>query len=487
MSKKILIVDDERNIRRTFGMVLRAEGFEVLEAGTAEDALALLNKQGADLVILDVRLPGMDGLEALREIKRSEPDTMVVMISGHGSIATAVEATREGAFDFLEKPCSKERVVLAVRNALRLSSMGREYRQLKKREEGRHVMVGESPAMRDIREQIRRAGPSPARILIHGESGTGKELVARAIHVASERREGPFVKVNCAAIPEELIESELFGAVKGSYTGATESRDGKFLQADGGTIFLDEVGDMSLRAQAKVLRALQEGEIEKVGGSGTIEVDVRVLAATNKNLEGEVAAGTFREDLFFRLNVVPIWVPPLRERREDIPLLALHFLERYRMENNLPPREFDGEALEILTQLPWPGNVRELNNAVERLVIMTAGPAIGVDDLRRAGVLPAAQGGVGSAGVAGGIGAAGTASATGSTVQDGVAALAPGEILRLGGLVAARRQFEAACIRASLQAADGNVSKAARLLGIDRTNLHKKIQSYGINDGKEAP
>jgi two-component system nitrogen regulation response regulator NtrX len=330
-------------------------------------------------------------------------------------------------------------------------------------------MVGESASMRALREQITRAGPSQARILICGESGTGKELVARAVHAASERRSGPFVKVNCAAIPEELIESELFGAIKGAYTGATESRDGKFLQADGGTLFLDEVGDMSLRAQAKVLRVLQEGEIEKVGAGRTIRVDVRVLAATNKDLPQEITGGRFREDLFFRLNVIPITVPPLRERRDDIALLAKHFLEHHRLENNLPPRTFTAELLRTLEQMLWPGNVRELNNVVERLVIMSTGPRIGLDDLQQTGLLAADR----------------SAKDLERTPRD--EELSAEQIQSMGGLVAARRQFEASCIRECLRAAGGNISQAARLLGIDRTNLHKKIQSYGLADPKERP
>ncbi len=475
MSKRVLIVDDEKNIRRTFGLILRGEGFAVSEAESGEEALRELEREDVDVVILDVRLPGMDGLQTLREMKRLAPDPLVIMISGHGTIATAVEATREGACDFLEKPCSKERVILAVKNALRLGSLDRRYRELKEREEGRHVMIGESPALQEVQEQIARAGASPARVLIQGESGTGKELVARALHAASDRREGPFVKVNCAAIPEELIESELFGAVKGSYTGATESRDGKFIQADGGTLFLDEVGDMSLRAQAKVLRVLQEGEIEKVGGSQTIAVDVRVLAATNKDLPAEVAAGNFREDLFFRLNVVPLEVPPLRDRREDIHLLARFFLERFCRENNLPSRDITAEALDILARLEWPGNVRELGNVLERLAIMSASARIDLADLRRAGLLGGQEDGATG-------GPAGAAAGPGSEPQG----LPPAEILGLGGLVEARRRFEVACIRACLEETEGNVSRAARLLGIDRTNLHKKIQSYGLAGRKDG-
>jgi two-component system nitrogen regulation response regulator NtrX len=487
MSHTILIVDDERNIRRTFGIVLRTEGHEVLEAESGEDALAVLARKSADVVILDVRLPGIDGLETLRRIKQADPQQTVIMISGHGTIATAVTATREGAGDFLEKPCSKERLVLAVQNALRLRRLDREVRQLKAEQEGRFELIGESTAMRQIREQIARLGPSNARILIQGESGTGKELIARAIHAASPRRGGPFVKVNCAAIPEELIESELFGAVKGAYTGATESRDGKFLQADGGTLFLDEVGDMSLRAQAKVLRALQEGEIEKVGGRDTIGVDVRVLAATNKNLADEVASGRFREDLFFRLNVVPLVALPLRERTDDVPLLATHYLARYCAENNLPARSLEPAALEALCRLPWPGNVRQLHNVLERLVILARTERIGPEDLCAAAVLPrddspaVAMRREGRGGeVAGGRGGGPAAGA-----RNGFEAVpSPDRILEMGGLVAARRRFEEDCIRRCLQAAGGNVSQAARLLGIDRTNLHKKMQNYGIKPEK---
>jgi len=393
----------------------------------------------------------------------------VVMISGHGTIATAVEATRDGAFDFLEKPCSRDRVVLAVRNALRLGKLDREVRTLRSREKGRHLMVGESEPMKAVREQISRLAPTGARILIRGESGTGKELVARAVHDASERADGPFVKVNCAAIPEELIESELFGAVKGAYTGASSDRDGKFVQAHGGTLFLDEIGDMSLRAQAKVLRALQENEVEKVGGSGVQKVDVRVVAATNRDLEADVKDGRFREDLFYRLNVVPVVVPPLRDRRDDIALLADHFLSRYCAESNLPPRELSDEARCLLSGHLWPGNVRELHNAVERLAIMSAGETIRPDDLRATGVLA-------------GPGLESSQRAAADGPLDGIRPATPTAVQAEGGLVKARQAFEAACIRQALGESSGNVSAAARLLGIDRTNLHKKIVAYGLDD-----
>jgi two-component system nitrogen regulation response regulator NtrX len=466
MKRRILVVDDEKNIRRTLAMVLSSEGFDVAEAASAEEGLALLEKEPADLVLLDLNLPGQDGLSMLAQIKRADPDRVVVMISGQGTVAAAVEAVRRGAFDFLEKPLTKERVLVAVRNGLELRAVGREWREMKASEARRRVLLGDAPAMRRLREEIAKAAPSTARILLLGESGTGKELVARAIHDGSPRKTGPFVKVNCAAIPEELIESELFGAVKGAYTGADSSRDGKFLQADGGTLFLDEVADMSLKAQAKVLRVLQEGEVEKVGGSQTIRVDVRVLAATNKDLANEVQAGRFREDLWFRLNVLPIRVPSLRERREDVPLLARHFLERFRVENNRPPLRFAASAEAALARRPWRGNVRELENAVERLAIMSAGPEIGEEDLASAGVAGAEAPAATRAGDAAGADLAGVQAA--------------------GGLVEARRLFEMACIRHALEATRGNVTHAARLLSIDRTNLHKKMQAYGM-EAKGSP
>jgi len=460
MTPRVLIIDDEKNIRRTFKMVLGAEGFTVDVAETGEAGLEQFAAQRPDVVLLDVRLPGIDGLEVLQRMHEADSDLPVIMISGHGTIATAVEATRHGAFDFMEKPLSKERLLVAMRNALDVRSLGREVLALREKVGRRHLMVGESPPIQAIREQISRVAPTGARVLVTGESGTGKELVARAVHAASDRSDKPFVKVNCAAIPEELIESELFGAVKGAYTGATQTRDGKFLQADGGTLFLDEIGDMSLKAQAKVLRALQEGEIERVGGNETYNVNVRVLAATNKDLPAEAAAGRFREDLFFRLNVVPVHVPPLRERRGDIPLLAEHFLAVYLDENALPQRLFAPESLAILKGLPWPGNIRELGNAVERLAILSAGASITPADLAVCG-----------------IGGEPSAAQTESTFS-------LNDVEAAGGLVAARQEFEKRLIQEALAASEGNVSKAARLLQIDRTNLHKKIQTYDLDPGR---
>ena len=468
MTPRVLIIDDERNIRRTFQMVLTAEGLAVDTAETGEDGLARCRTERPDVVVLDVRLPGLDGLEVLRRLHADDPELPVIMISGHGTIATAVEATREGAFDFVEKPLSKERLLVAIRNALDVRNLGREVKQLRAQVGRKHLMVGESPPVKAIRETIRRVAPTAARVLITGESGTGKELVARAVHEASDRAGKPFVKVNCAAIPEELIESELFGAVKGAFTGAVQTRDGKFLQADGGTLFLDEIGDMSLKAQAKVLRALQEGEIERVGDNHTYTVDVRVLAATNKDLPAEAAAGRFREDLYFRLNVVPVHVPPLRERRGDIPLLAEHFLAVYLDENGLPQRSFSAAALDVLRQRSWPGNIRELGNAVERLAILSSGSEITPDDLA-------------ACGVGGDATCAGVATPTGPPAGWDLAA-----VQAVGGLAAARQEFERSLVTAALAEADGNVSGAARLLGIDRTNLHKKILAFGLGAGKDG-
>ncbi len=469
MNPKVLIIDDERNIRRTFKMVLASEGMDVDVAESGEDGLVLFQADRPDVVILDVQLPGMNGIDVLRQIQAEDAGLPVIMVSGHGTIATAVEATRHGAFDFLEKPLSKERLLVALRNALDVRNLSNEVRTLRARVNRRHLMVGESAPMQAIRRQIQQVAGTNARVLILGESGTGKELVARSIHEASDRRDKPFVKINCAAIPEELIESELFGAVKGSYTGAVQTRDGKFLQADGGTLFMDEIGDMSLKAQAKVLRALQEGEIERVGDNKTYTVDVRVLAATNKDLGLEVKAGNFREDLFFRLNVVPLQVPALRDRPTDIPLLAEYFLAGYQDEHGLNQRYFTHESLAALQGFDWPGNIRELSNAVERLAILSTSQSIGPQDLAGCGIGddPTDAGAVDQ--------------------RSGQKRILPPDlslVLAAGGLVAARQQFEKEVIVAALLQSEGNVSQAARVLGIDRTNLHKKIQAFGLTSGR---
>src|ERR671918_1708504 len=362
----ILIVDDEPGVRSALGGVLRDEGYDVDAVDSGEACLERLGRQSYDVVLLDIWLPGMDGLATLARMRERQIDVQVVIISGHGNVESAVRAIKMGAFDFVEKPLSLEKTVLVVRNALRQQRLEAENQALRARVDAQHTMVGESYAMVQLREQVAMAAPTNGRVLIFGENGTGKELVARNIHQMSRRRTGPFVEVNCAAIPEELIESELFGHVRGAFTGAVADRRGKFEAAHGGTIFLDEIADMSLKTQAKVLRVLQEQAMEAVGGSTRIKVDARVLAATNKDLQSEIRAGRFREDLYFRLNVIPISVPPLRERQEDIPLLADHFMAVFAREYGRRPKIFESDAVVALQQYSWPGNVRELRNLVER-------------------------------------------------------------------------------------------------------------------------
>src|SRR5687768_13386928 len=377
----ILIVDDEPGVRSALGGVLRDEGYEVDAVDSGEACLDRLARQTYDVVVLDIWLPGMDGLATLARMRERQIDVQVVIISGHGNIESAVRAIKMGAFDFVEKPLSLEKTVLVVRNALRQRSLEVENRALRARVDRTHTMVGESYPMRQLREQIAMAAPTNGRVLIYGENGTGKELVARMIHALSRRRNGTFVEVNCAAIPEDLIESELFGHVRGAFTGAVADRRGKFEAAHGGTIFLDEIADMSLKTQAKVLRVLQEQVMEAVGGSTRIKVDARVLAATNKDLTAEIRGGRFREDLYFRLNVVPIFVPPLRARQEDIPLLAEHFMAMLAREYGRRPKTFEADAIIAFRQYAWPGNVRELRNVVERLMIMVPGDRISSRDL----------------------------------------------------------------------------------------------------------
>src|SRR5688500_15480074 len=377
----ILIVDDEPGVRSALGGVLRDEGYEVDAVDSGEACLDRLARQTYDVVVLDVWLPGMDGLATLARMRERQIDVQVVIISGHGNIESAVRAIKMGAFDFVEKPLTLEKTVLVVRNALRQRTLEAENRALRAKVDAQHTMVGESYAMVKLREQVAMAAPTNGRVLIFGENGTGKELVARNIHQLSRRRTAPFVEVNCAAIPEDLIESELFGHVRGAFTGAVADRRGKFEAAHGGTIFLDEIADMSLKTQAKVLRVLQEQVMEAVGGSTRIRVDARVLAATNKDLTAEMRAGRFREDLYFRLNVVPIFVPPLRDRQEDIPILADHFMAMLAREYGRRPKTFEADAVIALQQYAWPGNVRELRNVVERLMIMVPGDRISSRDL----------------------------------------------------------------------------------------------------------
>src|SRR5689334_22861614 len=381
MTPTILVVDDEPGVRSSLSGVLRDEGYSVEAVGTGEACLDRLTRGPVDLIVLDVWLPGMDGLATLARLRERQVDAQVVLISGHGNIESAVRAIKLGAFDFVEKPLSLEKTVLVVRNALRQRRLEDENRVLRARVDKARAMVGESDAMRQLRDRVAMAAPTNGRVLIYGENGTGKELVARTIHGLSRRRNSAFVEVNCAAIPEELIESELFGHVRGAFTGAVADRRGKFETANGGTIFLDEIADMSLKTQAKVLRVLQEQVMEAVGGSTRIRVDARVLAATNKDLTEEIRAGRFREDLYFRLNVVPIFVPPLRERPEDIQLLADHFMALLAREYGRRPKTFEAEAVSVLRRYGWPGNVRELRNVVERLMIMVPGEVVTSNDL----------------------------------------------------------------------------------------------------------
>src|SRR5882757_9768015 len=379
---RILVIDDEAAIRDSLRMTLEYEGYEFLGAATGQEGLAVAEREAPDLVLLDVKMPGIDGIEVLERLRNMNEALPVVVVSGHGTISTAVEATKKGAFDFIENPFASERVLVSLRNALDSRQLRDENKTLKKAVEVRHQMIGDSAGLKQVMAAVGRAAPTNATVLITGESGVGKELVARTIHRNSLRSRERFVQVNCAAIPEELIESELFGHEKGSFTGATEKQVGKFEQADRGTIFLDEVGDMSAKTQAKVLRVLQEGEVERLGSARTIKVDVRVIAATNKDLETEIERGTFREDLYFRLSVIPIKVPPLRDRREDIPALVRHFADLFGRENNRRPQRFTPAALEFMQKARWKGNIRELKNTVERLLIMTPGDVIDVDDLR---------------------------------------------------------------------------------------------------------
>ncbi len=457
MASTVLVVDDEKNIRRTIRMVLEGEDVEVLEAGNAEDALALVRDEDLDAIILDVRLPGMTGVEALKKLRAQRDLVPVIMISGHASIAEAVEAVLQGATDFLEKPLDRDRLLVSVRNALRTGALEKEVRVLKRNARKRYEMVGESAVMKRLFAEIEKVAPTKGRVLVTGESGTGKELIARAIHRLSPRHDKPFVKVNCAAIPADLIESELFGHERGAFTGAIGRKKGLFEVAHTGTLFLDEIGDMSPSAQAKVLRALQSGEITRVGGEQPIAVDVRVVAATNKDLDAAVAGGEFREDLFFRLNVIPLRSPSLRERPEDIPLLAKSFLVEFCEENGIRPKPFDPDVIEALAERGWPGNVRELRNVVERMAILSD-DVITLDDLpelpRRE--IPEEQ----------------RAPLAAPVTGDGGA---PRETLR-----EYRERAERQYVLDTLERFEWNISRAALSLGVERTNLHKKMRSLGI-------
>jgi two-component system nitrogen regulation response regulator NtrX len=461
VKRRVLVIDDEKGIREALRQVLEYEAIEVQMAPSGSEGLKVYPEFRPHLVFLDVKMQGMDGLAVLKELRRLDPRAQVVMISGHGTIQTAVEATQLGAYDFLEKPLDTDRVLLTLRNALQHLVLEAENQRLRAQVHERHEIVGSSKAIRQVIEQIEKVAPTPARVLVLGENGTGKELVARALHALSPRAVsgGPFVEVNCAAIPAELIESELFGHVKGSFTGAFADRAGKFELADGGTLFLDEIGDMSLPAQAKVLRALEEGVISRVGSEKTQRVDVRVVAATNKRLEEEIAARRFRDDLFYRLNVVPVEVPPLRARRGDIPELIQHFADGFARREGLPAKAFDDAALERLRAYDWPGNVRELKNAVERLLILGAGPVVTEEDVARlVGMGDGARGKGGGGGHPGG----GTEWMNAATFEQ------------------FKQTAERSFLIAKLKEHDWNVSETARALDMPRSNLYKKIERYGL-------
>jgi two-component system, NtrC family, nitrogen regulation response regulator NtrX len=450
----VLVVDDEKNIRRTLRMVLEPEGYAVVEAETAEEALQLLEAEPVDLGVFDVRLPGIDGLTLLSKARELWRDLPVIVISGHAETPDVVEAMRRGALDFFSKPVDRERVVVSVKNALARRSLEERVKDLSSRERRfGDEMLGDSPAMARLREEIAKVAPTNGRVLILGESGAGKELIAQEIHRLSKRAAGPFVKVNCAAIPSELIESELFGHEKGSFSGAASRRRGQFEIAHGGTLFLDEIGDMSLAAQAKVLRTLQTGEVTRVGSERAFTVDVRVLAATNKDLEAEVREGNFREDLFFRLNVVPLRAPPLRERLEDVPALAERFLQLALRENGVRPKLIDPEVYQRLSRHRWPGNVRELRNVCERMAIMSGDRVTAEDVPEVVGPRPARPPGEGA------------------------------DLSRYGEvpLKELRELVERDYILKKLEEHDWNITQAAQALGVERTNLHKKIKQHGLS------
>ena len=445
MAHSILIVDDEPGIRQSLAGVLEDEGFNVSTVATGEECLRALEQRLYSCVLLDVWLPGMDGLDTLAKLKPANPDVSVLMISGHASIETAVRATKLGAFDFIEKPLSLEKTVLAVKNAIRQRELETANSELQAKLERSYVMIGSSVPMRALRQQIGFAAPTNGRILIYGESGTGKELVARALHAQSLRAGKPFIEVNCAAIPEELIESELFGHVKGAFTGATQAKRGKFERADDATLFLDEIGDMSSKTQSKVLRALEEQRFEPVGSEATVNVDVRVIAATNKKLEEEIERNNFRADLFYRLNVIPFELPPLRERLEDVPLLIEHFSREFARVNGRPPKTFEASALERLQSYNWPGNVRELRNAIERVVIMHTRAAVVADDLPMLGT-----------------------------------DAPPAASYNFDSYREASDAYEREYIQRKLAETEGNVSRTAEIMNIDRSHLYRRMKVLDI-------
>jgi two-component system nitrogen regulation response regulator NtrX len=447
---RILIVDDDAAIRSSLQRILEYEEYDVRAAESGEAALQALADRRFDLALLDVKMPGMDGLELLERVKRTHADLVCIMVSGHGTVQTAVEATKLGAFDFLEKPPDRDRLLVTIRNGLQQAALVSETETARRRLGRSMEIVGESAAVERVLRQVDKVAPTNATVLITGENGTGKELVAHAIHRRSPRREGRFLQMNCAAIPEELIESELFGHERGAFTGATSRREGKFELADGGTLLLDEIGDMSPTVQAKVLRVLEEGYFSRVGGTQTLSADVRILAATNKDLEAAVRAGAFREDLFFRLNVVPIRVPPLRERAEDIPLLVKHFLALYCEREDVPPVVVDPEVLERLAAHPWPGNVRELRNTLERMIILSDGVRLTAGDVPFEGV------------------------------ARGAPSPPHAELLEAPTFDEFKDRSERAYLRHQLERNGWNVQQTAKALAMQRSNLYKKIEKYGL-------
>jgi len=447
---RLLVVDDETGIRSALVQVFEYEGHEVEAAEDGHQGLDRAASFGPDVIFLDVKMPGLDGLDVLERLRKDDPNALVVMISGHGTIDTAVEATRRGAYDFLEKPLDTDRLLVTLRRALELRGLTRSMADLRSEIESRYEIVGTSYAIRRVLERIEKVAPTEARVLVSGENGTGKELVARAVHRLSVRADKPFIEVNCAAIPSELIESELFGHIKGSFTGAVGDRAGKFELADSGTLFLDEIGDMSPDAQSKVLRALEQGVVTRVGGAKPIEVDVRVIAATNKDLEREIEDGRFREDLYYRLNVVPVSMPPLRERREDIPMLIQHFSDIMTEREGVSPKRFEVAAIEKLRAQSWPGNVRELRNTVERLLILAAGDAVRGEDVDLLATGRSAAGGLG------------------------------GELFASDSFSDFKEGAERAFIVQKLREHDWNVAETARRIDMPRSNLYKKIEKYGL-------
>lgn len=453
MFPSILIVDDEPSIVQSLKGLLSDEGFDVMTAPNGYEALKIIESDSPDLVLLDIWMPGMDGIETLKEIKSNNPYIQVIIITGHGNVETAVKATKLGAFDLIEKPLSIDKVIVGINNALNFRRLEEENRYLRKKTLAKNSIDGNSPSILALKQNIAAVASTDTWVLITGENGTGKELVARTIYQLGYRAEKPFVDVNCAAIPEELIESELFGHEKGAFTGATTKTRGKFEIASEGTIFLDEIGDMSLKTQAKILRVLQEQQFQRVGGSRILKVDVRVIAATNKDLALEIQRGTFREDLYYRLNVVPIEVPTLCERKDDIPLLVDHFLDDCAIQNRTRRKHIDPEALAILSAYGWPGNVRELKNLIERLVILLPGDRITADDI------PSSY-----------------------RAKDPSTCSTEKDYLAIADFKEAKRTFEETYIRVKLRENDGNVSQTARRIGVGRSYLHKKLKQLNVQD-----